>query len=622
MPSLRWSSLSFQIIGVMLSLTLGLGLVRTYLNRAEVADFAHEQFERRGIASASAFAAYAANSALTSDVFRLRELIDDTRANNPDVRYVIVLGDESRVLSHSFGETLPRGLLAANGIGRDERYRTRHFSTDEGDILDVAVPLAGRFGAVRMGLSEQSMRADVDRHTYNLLLVTGLSLIPVGLAAYLLARVLVRPLEKLGAVTAAVTRGDFSRQAPVTGQDEIVQLGQAFNAMTESLARSQNELHETNDQLRRRNDELAALNALSAAISHSADRDALLEDALAWSATLPAPAGWVLWQADGVSRVAAVRGVPAEQHARLLDCPDGRVQGGAARLCHGGAPCPAHGMCHVGVPLVSRQQLWGTLHLACAPGACFAPEQVHLLSAVGKQIGLALENLQRSEQQRDEALRRQLLDRTIEAQEEERKRIARELHDEFAQSLTALIVGLQTLEQPETPKGGIRARLVATRSLAVQILQQTRRLIFDLRPSVLDDAGLGPAIRSYAERTCDAHGVALTFRTSGARRLPPPVEIALFRIVQEAVNNLVQHARARHAHITLAVVPERVETTVADDGAGFDVEQALRSGRLGLLGMKERVELLRGTLEIESHTGQGTLITVAIPLPAQPEDSA
>jgi signal transduction histidine kinase len=438
----------------------------------------------------------------------------------------------------------------------------------------------------------------------------------------LLAHVMVRPLEKLGAVTAAVTRGDFTLSAPVTGQDEIVQLGRAFNTMTATLARSQSELRESNDLLRRRNDELAALNALAAAISHSADRDTLLEGALAWSASLPSPAGWVLWQADGARRVAAVRGVPTEQHARLSDCPDARVQGGAARLCHGGAPCPAHGMCHIGVPLVSRQQLWGTLHLACTPGARFAPEQVHLLSAMGQQIGLALENLRRSEQQRHEALRRQLLDRTIEAQEEERKRIARELHDEFAQSLTALIVGLQTLEQPETSQGGVRARLATTRALAVQMLQQTRRLIFDLRPSVLDDAGLAPAIRSVAERACEAHGVALAFRVVGVRRLPPPVEIALFRIVQEAVNNLVQHARARHAHITLALAAGRVEASIADDGDGFDVEQALHSGRLGLLGMKERVELLGGMLEIESHSGQGTLVRVEIPLPHESEDSA
>ena len=277
----RWSSLSFQLISAMLLLTLGLGLIRTYLNRAEVEAFAREQFQQRSAATASAFAAYATDAVLTNDLFHLNELINDTLLNNPDVRYILALDADGRVLAQSFGRGVPKGLLAANTVTANEPYHAQRISTEEGFVLDVAVPLFdGKIGSVRVGMSERAMNADIDRHTFNLLLVTGLSLIPVFITAFLLARVLVRPLEKLVQVTGAVARGDFTRAAPIQGQDEIAQLGTAFNAMTRALAQSQGQLRASNEQLQQRNDELAALNALAAAISHSADLDALLNISL------------------------------------------------------------------------------------------------------------------------------------------------------------------------------------------------------------------------------------------------------------------------------------------------------------------------------------------------------
>ncbi len=605
---IRFSSLSFQLVGVMLTLTLGLGLLRTYLNRAEVDAFAREQFDRRSAATASAFAAYATDAVLTNDLFRLNELINDTLLNNSDARYILVLDAEGRLLAHSFGRGVPKGLVLANIAAQGERYHAQRIDTEEGEILDVAVPLyEGRIGAVRVGMSERAMNADIDRHTFNLLLVTGLSLIPVAAAAYLLARVMAGPLEKLVGVTAAVARGDFSRAAPVAGQDEIAQLGMAFNAMTRALAQSQGELRASNAQLRQRNDELAALNALATTISQSPDLDALLERALEQTlAVTNQRAGWILWRADGTAR--AARGIEM-----VADC---RAEIGAdTRLAHNGQPCSVIEQCHVVIPLASRAQMWGALNVVCADADCFSIEQLRLLTAMGQQIGLAIENLQLAEQQRREQFRRQLLDRVIDAQEEERKRIARELHDEFAQSLTALIVGLQTHEQTLTKDAAPRERLRETRALAAQILDQTRRMIFDLRPTVLDDAGLAPALRSFAERACAAARLELDFQIVGAaRRLTPQVETALFRIAQEAVNNVVKHAQARETHVHLRFEPRCVTALVEDDGTGFGVEDALRAGAIGLLGMRERAELIGGKLRLESRAGEGTRVRVEIPV--------
>lgn len=600
----------------MLSLTLGLGLIRTYLNRAEVEAFAREQFERRSAATASAFAAYATDAVLTNDLFRLNELVNDTLLNNPDVRYILVLDTEGRVLAHSFGRGIPKGLAAANRAMTGERFHLQRLNTEEGFVLDVAVPLfAGKIGAVRVGMSERAMNADIDRHTFNLLLVTGLSLIPVFITAYLLARVLARPLEKLVEVTAAVARGDFTRTAPIAGQDEIAHLSTAFNAMTRALAQFQGELRASNEQLRQRNDELAALNALATAISQSADLDALLNRALDQAlAVMNLRVGWMVVREDGKLTLGAARHLAPERANRLAasDCACDALT--EARVAHDGGVCPTLEGCHARVPLASRERVWGALHLACADTTCFTLEQLRLLTAMGQQIGLAIENLQLAEQQRRELLRRQLLDRVIDAQEEERKHIARELHDEFAQSLTALIVGLQTLEQTLVPEDVTRERLAETRILAARILDQTRQLIFDLRPTVLDDAGLAPALRSFAERACEPPNLALDFQISGVRRrFAPQIETALFRIAQEAVNNVVKHAHARRLAIHLQFESTSVAATVEDDGVGFVVADALRAGAVGLLGMRERAELLGGRLQIKSRIGEGTRVQVEIP---------
>ncbi len=130
----RWRSLSVQLISAMLLLTLGLGLIRTYLNRAEVEAFAREQFQQRSVATASAFAAYATDAVLTNDLFRLNELINDTLLNNPDVRYILVLNTDGRVLPQSFGRGIPKGLLAANAVDAKDRYHTQRISTEEGNL--------------------------------------------------------------------------------------------------------------------------------------------------------------------------------------------------------------------------------------------------------------------------------------------------------------------------------------------------------------------------------------------------------------------------------------------------------------------------------------------------------
>lgn len=217
-------------------------------------------------------------------------------------------------------------------------------------------------------------------------------------------------------------------------------------------------------------------------------------------------------------------------------------------------------------------------------------------------------------------IRRQLLAKTISAQEEERKRLARDLHDDSAQTLTAVLMTLKAAEDalvvdPEVAK----AALTQSRSQLEIALGEIRKAIRDLRPSALDDLGLASAIRAYADERLRPHGINLSMATSGdERRARGAVATAIFRIIQEAISNVAQHSNAANVSVSLDFGPSEMLAVVEDDGGGFDpasLRQPQESGRgLGLLGMRERAELFEGEVEIESHPGTGASVRVRMPL--------
>src|SRR3989454_9818999 len=219
----------------------------------------------------------------------------------------------------------------------------------------------------------------------------------------------------------------------------------------------------------------------------------------------------------------------------------------------------------------------------------------------------------------DEASR-QRASQIINAQEQERQRIARELHDETSQVLTSLLISLAVLEESvETQEA--RERIADTRALAHSTLRAIRNLSIDLRPSALDDLGLLPALRWYVKEYQKKCSIEVEFHATGFKeRLPAEMETALYRIVQECLTNTAKHANANRVTITLKEETDRVYARITDDGEGFDYEALLRTpGQergLGLAGMNERAVLLDGTLNIHSTFERGTIIEVSIPLPS------
>ncbi len=208
----------------------------------------------------------------------------------------------------------------------------------------------------------------------------------------------------------------------------------------------------------------------------------------------------------------------------------------------------------------------------------------------------------------------------IQAQEQERQRIARELHDETSQVLTSLLISLTLLEESvETQEA--RERIADTRALAHSTLRAIRNLSIDLRPSALDDLGLLPALRWYVKEYQKKCSIDVEFHASGFKeRLPAEMETALYRIVQECLTNTAKHANANRVTITLKEETARVYARITDDGEGFDYEALLKTPGLerglGLAGMHERAVLLDGTLSIHSTSERGTIIEVSIPLPS------
>jgi signal transduction histidine kinase len=208
-------------------------------------------------------------------------------------------------------------------------------------------------------------------------------------------------------------------------------------------------------------------------------------------------------------------------------------------------------------------------------------------------------------------VQRDSLRRLIEGQEIERRRLARELHDETGQALTSVLLGLKAVEKADDKP----AALAELRELVVATLQDVRRLAVELRPKALDDFGLVPALERLVETFVEATGIHVEFESQlGEERLPSEVETTLYRIVQESMTNIAKHAGARRVSVLLVRRAGAATALVEDDGHGFDAEDELRGG-IGLSGMRERLALLDGRLTVESTRGAGTSLVAEVPLP-------
>jgi two-component system NarL family sensor kinase len=258
---------------------------------------------------------------------------------------------------------------------------------------------------------------------------------------------------------------------------------------------------------------------------------------------------------------------------------------------------------HASIPLYAQEKKLGVMNVASPGWRSLSPEDLKLLYTIGDLLSIAVE-------------RAGLFARSTRlGAVEERNRLAREIHDTLAQGLTATALQLESADAlldagSERAHEPLRRALSLTRSN----LEEARRSVLDLRASPLEGRPLSEAINALVERWEAETGIAVRYRAvNGSRPLPPSVEAALYRICQEALTNVARHAGAERATVRLVATPDRVRLVVEDDGRGFDASE-VPEDRHGIVGMRERAEVLGGTLEVRSGPGEGTRIEATVPL--------
>jgi signal transduction histidine kinase len=257
------------------------------------------------------------------------------------------------------------------------------------------------------------------------------------------------------------------------------------------------------------------------------------------------------------------------------------------------------------VPLVAHDRPLGVLEVhdkLTSPDGRFSDDDVRMAETFASRAAVAVDLSSR--------VSRDALRRVVDAQERERLRIARELHDETGQALTSILLGLRPLEEAlaEHPA---HADVLELRELVVTALHDVRRLAVEVRPKVLDDFGLVPALTRLAESFAQRAGIDVQFSATLDERLPHEVESTLYRVVQEALTNVAKHADAAHVSVVVARRDRSVAAVIEDDGRGFS---GVEGDGVGLVGMRERLALLDGVLEVQSHEGAGTTVAAEVPL--------
>lgn len=451
-------SVRTKILGIVLGLVVLLGAGVTMQARYALTRTMTTQMEEQSVSVSRDLAARSTDPILLNDLLSLHDLLKETIANNPNIRYAFIVDNRGQVIAHTFEGGFPLDLIRLNIVQSGEHHHTALIQTDEGLVWDTAVPiLDSKVGTARVGLSDASVRAAVSTLTVQLILTTLLVSIAGILVAVLLTWILTRPIISLAQATQAVAKGDFSPRVLRWANDEIGDLAEAFNSMTEELART--------DELRKER----------------------------------------------------------------------------------------------------------------------------------------------------EVLRRQLLEKVITTQEDERRRIARELHDSTSQNLTSLIVGLRVMETNCAQCASI-SKATDLRDVASKTLDEVHDLSMRLRPRVLDDLGLSAALERLVSEWQTRYKIPVDVAIQLGERLPGEVETAIYRIVQETLTNIARHAQAKSASILIERHGDMVRAIVEDDGIGFDINANHGERHLGLLGMRERAELLNGTVTVESSLEHGTSIFIEIPL--------
>jgi len=516
---------------------------------------------------------------------------------------------QGRVIYRTGGQHIGEDLSDQEAVqrvldGQDGSLRTRDRTGTL--ILASYAPVPGTdWGLVREENWGALLSSSVSYRRF-LLLLLALGVAVPALVVTLGVRRITQPIQDLIRAAQDVAGGRFGRTISAPTGDEIEELAEQFNAMSVQLESSYAQLEQ---KVADRTRELATLNAIAEVVSRSLDVREVLSAGLEKTVELTqveAGAAYCRVERGALQRVWA-QGLPTDL-ADKLALIEGSYNGEAAHPAVRRAAdyiqddvreglADAAFQTIVGVPLVSRGKTLGTIILGESSDRAFGDDELALLASIGQQIGVAVENAQLYERAEQAAAAA------------ERSRLARDLHDAVTQTLfSASLIAevLPRLWERDADEG--RRRLEELRQLTRGALAEMRTLLLELRPSALDEAQLSDLLRQLGESITGRARVPVSVSSQGHCDVPSEVKVALYRIAQEALNNVAKHSGANEARINLRCSPEGVRMEIADDGRGFDLAR-IPINHLGINIMRERAESAGATIEIDAAPGEGTRVT-------------
>jgi signal transduction histidine kinase len=451
---------------------------------------------------------------------------------------------------------------------------------------------------------------------------------------------ILKRVNSLSKAIRTLALGDLSARTNVPfGHGELGQLAGTFDMLSETLERREIERKLVEYEINRHIRDLSALNTITATVSSSLDLVEILESIkrlLAEQFHLPGGAVFSYDEGSQELLLETAWGVPAATLANFkrfssksfhyknvidrgelyLEQDFRTVEPYASAGLSASRPYLQSYLC---IPLMAKGQVQGVIDMFSREYELYQQEQLDLFKIMGQEVGVAIQNARFFKEVNAARERLQILShQLIDVQENERRHIARELHDEIGQAMTAVKVNLQNISRASEALH-ITPQLEESIHIIDRTIQQIRNLSLDLRPSLLDDLGIVSALRWYIDRQAQRAGFEAEFIALPQHmRFSPELETTCFRIVQEAITNVVRHAKAKKVSVEIRQAGSELDVTINDDGIGFNPNAVqLRPPNdtsLGLLGMRERVELVGGRLEIVSNALSGTQIKACLPI--------
>ncbi|GEM_PF-531553 len=570
-----------------------------------------------------------------------------------------LLGSDGRVIASTDDDHVLTlgdhpGFYAAERNAHDAIIKTVPYEEDEEgplaeDHVMAYVSLKSAPWALAVGSSVSDTYAPVRAFNKRMLWLVGFVLGFTIIGGVIGTARLVHPVRVLSLSAGRMAGGDLSQPIVVKEGGEIGDLAKDLDSMRIALNHSLEEIQELNRgleqriaertrQLEHRNRDLEAASAIAGKVSSATELNAVLHQTLESVAEVTGERSIAIFLMDGEGkRLTLTAGLDLntpfasqETSVAVGQCLCGQVAlSGKADLVEDLENSPrmlrtACGLagyrCVVSFPLQSRDRIEGVLTVFSPKASSITPADYPIVTLICHQIGVAIQNARLYQEAREkEKLAHQLLEKVINAQEEERKRLARELHDETGQTLTAIAMSLESLGGQLGPeRADVIQQLDSLHQMSLDALGELRKMAMALRPSALDDLGLLPAVRRYALQHLQPQGIQVTIEGQEIdTSLTSATQTLLFRIVQEAINNVARHSKATTATIRFWQERDYVCGEVLDNGIGFDPRTKAApgspSGGLGLQGMQERAALVGGVVDITSTPEEGTRVLVRVP---------